>query len=386
MRGVSEPSRPSIPDYSGGSLSNLVAELEWRLTGSALSPRLHPHIATEIPEAATYVFVLIDGLGAHQLDHPAARPLAGAQRATIDAPFPTTTNVSLASVATGLPPGRHGLIGHFVLLSGHPHPVNGLRWVDTTGRAVTSRVPGLLPSPNLWERLRMAGVEPITIQPVGFAGTPLTKALYRGCRFEGVTSTAELVRATVDLARLPGRLIFAYYNMVDVTAHMQGLSSRAYGDALADISNAWERITARLPPGVAMIGTADHGVVPVAESGKHRLHSRETPGLTLFGDPRSLYVKGPPERIDELASRLPATWYPRDALERLWGAGVEPAAGGGRSRVLKPDGALVADRGRVLIPGHMDKRLVGYHGGLDPGEMLIPVLVEGSGAGRASTT
>ena len=53
--------------------------------------------------------------------------------------------------------------------------------------------------------------------------------------------------------------------------------------------------------------------------------------------------------------------------------------------MLKPDGAFVADHGRVLLPGHMDKRLVGYHGGLDPGEILIPVLVEGSGTGRAST-
>ena len=367
-------------------MSNLVAELEWRLTGSALAPRLHPYVADEIPERATYVLMLIDGLGAGQINHPAARPLAGALRATIDAPFPTTTTVSLASVATGLPPGQHGLLGHFVLLSGHPHPVNGLRWVDTTGRAVPSYAPGLLPAPNLWERLRMAGIEPITIQPAAFAGTPLTGALYRGCRFESITSTAELIRATVQLASLPGRLIFVYYNTVDVTAHMQGLSSRAYAYALAEVSDAWERIAARLPSNVTMIGTADHGVVPVAESGKHRVHSRETRGLTLFGDPRSLYVKGPPERIYELGRRLPATWYPRDVLETLWGPKAEPATGRHRTLVRKPDGAFVADRGRILLPGHMDKRLVGYHGGLDPREVLIPVLVESSGAGRTSIT
>ena len=374
---VTIPCDPPVPDYSGGALNNLVAELEWRLTGTAPSPRLHAAVADRIPAAATYVLFLIDGLGARQLDHPAAAPLASSHLATIHAPFPTTTTVSLACVATGLPPARHGLIGHFVLLTGHPHPVNGLRWIDTTGRSVPSYAPGILPAPNLWERLGMAGAEAITVQSVAFEGTPLTKALYRGCRFEGVTGTDELVRAAVELARVPGRLVFVYHNLVDVAAHMHGPSSRAYANAMADASLAWERIAARLPTHVAMVGTADHGVVQIRQSGKLRLQSRETPGLTLFGDPRSLYVRGPRERIEELGARLPAVWYPREALERLWGAEVDPTTEVQPTPVRKPDGAFLAHRGRVLLPGHMDKRLVGYHGGLDPGEVEIPVMLPG---------
>ena len=375
MRGVTDTFEPRTPDYSGGSLNNLVAELEWRLTGSAPALRLHARLAEQIPEAATYVLFLIDGLGVHQLDHRAAASLADAHRGTIDAPFPTTTSVSLASVATGLPPRRHGLIGHFVLLSGHPNPVNTLRWVDTTGRAVTSYAPGLLSAPNLWERLWMAGMEPITIQPATYANTPLTKALYRGCRFEGVVDTDELVRATVDLSRIPGRLVFAYYPLVDIAAHMHGPASPEYAAALTDVATAWDRIGALLPTDAALIGTADHGVAAIAGSGKHRLHSRDTPDLTLFGDPRSLYVKGPRERIEELGARLPATWYPRDSLESLWGPEVGPSPVGPSAPVIKPDGAFLAHDGCVLLPGHMDKRLVGYHGGLDIREVEIPVLV-----------
>ena len=377
VRRVTGPRDLSIPDYSGGSLNNLVAELEWRLTGSSPAPRLHAAVADRIPGAATYVLFLIDGLGARQLHHPAAGPLASSHQGTIHAPFPTTTTVSLACVATGLPPAQHGFTGHFVLLNGHPHPINGLRWIDTTGRGVPSFAPRLLHAPNLWERLGIAGVEAITVQPASFAGTPLTKALYRGCRFEGVASTDELVRATVELARVPGRLVFAYYHLVDVAAHMHGPASRAYANALADASDAWEHIAVRLPTHVAMVGTADHGVVPIEESGKLRLHSRETPGLVLFGDPRSLYVKGPRERIEELGARLPAIWHPRDALERLWGADGDRAVVAQPTPVRKPSGAFLANRGRVLLPGHMDQRLVGYHGGLEPEEVEIPVLVPG---------
>ena len=64
-----------LPDYAGGSLVNLVAELEHRLTGNALHPGLHRDVATLIPDAATYVLVLFDGLGDGQLTHPAAAPL-----------------------------------------------------------------------------------------------------------------------------------------------------------------------------------------------------------------------------------------------------------------------------------------------------------------------
>ena len=364
-----------VPDYSGGSLNNLVAEMEWRLTRSAPSPRLHAGLAELIPDASTYVLVLIDGLGVHQLDHPAAGSLADAHRGTVDAPFPTTTTVSLASVATGLPPRRHGLIGHFVLLPGSPIPVNSLRWVDTTGKSVSFHTPSLLPGPNLWERLVMAGIDPITIQPASFTNTPLSRALYRGCRFEGVVNIGEFVRATVELARIPGRLILVYYPSVDIAAHMHGTESPRYARALADVATAWDRIAVRLPAHVAMVGTADHGVVAIAESGKHRLRGRDTTGVTMFGDPRSLYVKGPQERIEALGDALPAVWYPREILEDLWGPEDDSSTMDPPAAVTKPDGVFLADEGCVLLPGHMDKRLVGYHGGLDRREVEIPLLV-----------
>jgi hypothetical protein len=53
----------TIPDYSGGSLVNLVAEFEHRLTGSSSSPPLHDNLTALIPEASTYVLFLFDGLG-----------------------------------------------------------------------------------------------------------------------------------------------------------------------------------------------------------------------------------------------------------------------------------------------------------------------------------
>ena len=353
-------------------MPNLVAELEWRLTGAASSPRLHPHLSDRIPEAAGYVLLMIDGLGDHQLGHPRASSLAAARQGTLDAPFPTTTTVSLASVASGLPPSRHGVIGHFMLLEGHPHPVNVLRWVDSTGRPVPVRR-HIIPSPNLWERLAAADVEPITVQPRGYSGTPLTRILYRGCRFEGVDNPVDFVQAVVDLARVPDRLVFAYFPDVDISAHVHGFGSEAYADALSQIAAAWEHISALLPSHVRMVGTADHGLVSIQQSGKHRIRRRHHPDLVLYGDPRSLYVRGPADRIAALGADIPATWYPSSRLEPWWGPPGGPAEEAGPQG--RPDGAFLADPGRVLLPGHMDRRMVGYHGGLDPREVRIPLLV-----------
>ncbi len=91
-----------IPDYAGGALVNLVAELERRLTGSALHPGLHPQLAAAIPAAQSYVLILFDGLGNGQLAHAAAAPLAAARVGVLDAGWPTTTTVSMATVATGM--------------------------------------------------------------------------------------------------------------------------------------------------------------------------------------------------------------------------------------------------------------------------------------------
>jgi len=369
---VTETAPLRIPDYSGGSLPNLVAELEWRLTGSAPFDRLHPHLSDRIPDAASYVLMMIDGLGDHQLGHPRAWSLAAARQGTLDAPFPTTTTVSLATVASGLPPSRHGVIGHFMLLEGHPHPVNVLRWVDSTGRPVPVRR-HIIPSPNLWERLAAAGVEPITVQPRGYSDTPLTRVLYRGCRFEGVDSMSDFVQAVLDLARIPGRLVFAYFPEVDISAHVHGFGSEAYADALSQAAEAWERLSALLPPRVGMVGTADHGLVTIEKAGKHRIRRRHHPDLVLYGDPRSLYVRGPADRVEALGAEIPATWYPARRIESWWGPPGDPAEDAARG--TRPDGAFLADSGRVLLPGHMDRRMVGYHGGLDPDEVEIPVLV-----------
>ena len=356
------------PDYDGRSLVNLIAELEHRLTGSSQAPKLAADMAAVIPHGNTYVLVLMDGLGAAQLGHPEARSLKEAHRETISAPFPSTTTVSLASVATGLPPRRHGMLGHMMFLPEHG-VFNALKWIDRHGRRVDRDMSQFLPAPNLWERLTANGVEPITIQPGHFTDTPLTKALYRGCRFEAVWSHEELVSATVALAQEPGRLIFVYLADVDFAAHLYGQRSADYAAAMRTVASFWESVCQRLDGSIVLIGTADHGHIDYAPDAKVLIPSETLAGIDVFGDPRALMLRG--DRAESVAQQLPGRWVPLVEARSWWGPGPEHPDFAART----PDGIILAEPDSLLIPGHMDRRLVGYHGGLALDEINIPLLV-----------
>jgi len=360
-----------VPDYSGGSLVNLVAELEYRLSGESVSPRLTQDLRASIPEAATYVLVLFDGLGSHQLDHPEASDLEASQVASIDAPFPYTTTVSLASVATGQPPSQHGILAYQLWMEEVGHVVNTIHMTTQWGEKLDLDYETILPEPNLWERLRARGCEPVAVQPGHFDRTPLTRTLYRGASFEPYWTEQEAVDLTVRAASVPGRLVFLYIPHVDFAAHVAGQESTEYSDAMQIVNTIWRQLADQLPNSVSLLGTADHGHVDISEDHKFRLPDRATRDHILYGVERAMFVRGDGE---SLAVDIPAEWVARTDLPELWGTGPLHATFEERA----PDGILFADDGCAVFHKHSNDRLVGYHGGLMPEEREIPLLVRPS--------
>ncbi len=353
------------PSYDGSGLVNLVAEIERLLTGNAPSPGLGEGMS--VPPAETYVLVLFDGLGMAQLEHPSAASFAAAAVGSLDAPFPTTTSVSLATVATGLAPAGHGQVAHLSWMPDLSEVVNTLKWVDLSGAPVTYDYPALMPNPNLWERLRHAGIEPITVQPGDFSGSPLSRALYRGARFEPAWDVDDLIQATAQLAGVPGRMIFTYVPHVDFAGHVFGLGSEEFTDAMRVAVSVWEGIAAALPPGVALLGTADHGLAEFPEEKKVLIRDPRFDSLRFAGDTRGVQLWGDAELMDELAE-LAGGRLADPSL--LVGPSPTPIALSrlGEQVLLPPDDI-------AALPPGFDKRLRCYHGGLSEAEVKIPLLV-----------
>ncbi len=368
-----EPARAvTLPDYRGGSLLNLVAELEYRLIGSAVAPRLHPHLAAAVPDADTYVLVVFDGLGSHQLGHPSAGFLAADVVGTLDAPFPSTTTVALSTIATGRPPAQHGLLGYQLWMPEHDLVVNTIKWTSIWGDPVAHDTASMLPAPNLWERLGQAGADAVTVQPESFEGSPLSRMLYRGCRFDPVGSISELVTATAQLANPHGtgrrRIVVTYVPHVDFAAHVYGQGSPQYAEALSVADYVWSAVTQAVPPGVVVVGTADHGHVDFPPDRQIRIDKADHDGRIFYGDGRAMFVRG---EGASLAERLPATWVPFDDAAGWWGDGPRHPSFAER----RPNGILVADDGFLLLHRRSDDRMIGNHGGLTDAERQVPLLV-----------
>lgn len=357
-----------VPNQTGRGLVNLIAEIERRLTGSAPSDGLDADLASAVPHADTIVLALFDGVGAHQLDHPSAGELRVAAAGSLDAPFPSTTTVSLATLATAATPGRHGLLAHGLSVPELGTVLNTIHMRTVWGQDVEVDHDGFLPVRSVWARLAAAGVEPVTVQPGNFGASPLTRVLYRDARFEGYYSVEEAISVTLDVAAHPRRLVFLYVPFVDLAAHMHGQASPEYAGAMELVATIWMRLAMALPPSVALLGTADHGHVDIATGRRIRLTETEERGLLLAGDARALFVTGDPTPI---LDRLPGTWLPLAEAEGLWGP--EPVERRFRDRL--PDGIVFPDDGWAVFARYMNDRLVGYHGGLTREELEIPLLV-----------
>ena len=359
------------PDYRGAGLVNLVAEIEMRMSGSASAGRLTAELASTIPQARSIVLVLFDGLGDAQLSHPGAEVFRRDRRGTIDAPFPTTTTVSMSTIATGTSPATHGVIAHLCWIPELGRVVNTLKWVDLSGTPVDYSTQRLLPSPNLWERLAANGIRVVTVQPAGFAATPLTAALYRGAEFAGVESAEECVSRTLEAAAADRTLVFTYVPQVDFAAHVFGQASAEYAEAMATAAAIWSGIAGRLPEGAAVIGTADHGVPSIGEEGKILVRNPIYRPLDFWGDPRAVMVRGSRRLIGRLAAETGALLVEPEQFVPWLGPGPHHKELAARV----PDAVLLARPETVILPPGFDKRLVGYHGGLSNDEVAIPLLV-----------
>jgi len=359
-----------IPDYTGGGLVNLTAELERRLTGRSLSPALHPHLASHIPDADSYVLVLVDGLGDNQLDHPDAVPLRNSRVAALDASFSTQTTVNTSTLATGLAPSQHGLISYQLRLG--TSVLNTIYWFTEDGTTSLEDPSRFLPSPNLAERLTAAGCRVVATEPSAFVGSPLDRMLFRGATVQGTTSDVNGIELVLNASRTPGTLVLLYLPHIDAAAHAAGQESDLYARAMRQVADTWERLVGGLPSGVTAVGTADHGHVDIAARNRIVLPRSET--LIFSGDNRVVYVSGSPTEAVSLAKSLPATWVPVEDAEGLWGPG--PFHGEFAARL--PDGLLFAHEGYALVPAGTVDEMIGHHGGVTEAELRVPILVSGS--------
>lgn len=360
---------PLLPDYAGPNVRGLIPAL--LAPGRAALPSWFP---APVTDARQVVLLVLDGLGWEQLQarrHVAPTLAAMAGRA-ITTVAPSTTATALTSITTGLTPGEHGLIGYRIDVAGEV--LNVLRWSTPSTHDARRSI----------EPRRMQPFEPFlgdappVVSKVELEQSAFSEGHLRGMRPVGWRVPSNIPVLVGQLLRAGERFVYAYYDGVDKTAHERGFGEfydaelRAADRLVADVIDA-------LPPGAALLVTADHGQVDVGP----RIVQPSADVLNLTksqsgeGRFRWLHAKAG-ATADLLAAATDAhrdvAWVASkaQAIDEGWfGPVVSPPVA-----ARLGDVALVA-RDPISFHDPADNgpfKLICRHGSLTSAEMLVPLL------------
>jgi predicted AlkP superfamily pyrophosphatase or phosphodiesterase len=335
--------------------------------------------------------VLADGLGISSLRARAghARFLTSllTKTSVVDGVFPATTAAGIASLTTGVSPGRHGLVGFRVRDAARDRVVNQLTGWDAGMQPETWQR-----EPTVFERAAESGIPSFAIGPKRYAVSGFTQAVLRGARYVSAESLAdrfEAARHLLDTA--PRALVYLYVPELDVAAHAYGWESGRWLAELEGLDAAVSRFSAGLKADEGLLFTADHGVLDVPAT-KHVLFDT-VPELVadvrhIGGDPRCVQLYLEPGMGAESAGSLAETWRAVEG-ERAWVFTREEAVEAGLFGQVVPEvlprigDVIVAARKLIAYydsrePNQSARNMVGQHGSLTDEELRVPLIRSGA--------
>lgn len=413
-RGVRDLLRPDpelgvpIPAYGGRSLPNVTSSalraLGVELAGEPpLLPPLEPDLdpfrgrRTEGP----VVIFLVDGLGwgppAGLGARPDDVPPAWRPRARpITSVFPTTTTVALTSLSTAESPSRHGVVGHRMFLPSFGAVVELLR-MSPIGVHQSEALAGPEWNPSLISAVPTVfrrGAPGEVLSRERFAHEAFTRLIYDGANFSGYSTAADFAHLLGEILErpTPPPLLFAYWDDLDSVQHLRGprpeFAEFEAGQVARILSAARRRLGSTRARETTILLTSDHGQVPTERAADVAIDQEPSIVTHLLhpptGDRRAAFFAARPGHVEALTAALSARLPPGHQIvpmARAVEAGLfgpppfHPEIGArlGDLLVFVPSPGGITYR----IPGSPPRAryLSGAHGGLDPAELVVPLVV-----------
>ena len=363
---------PCIPEYRGANVCGIVPGL---LGGADLPDWMPPAVA----DASAVVVLVLDGLGWRQLEQranvaPVLNSLAGGPISTV---APSTTATALSSIATGLTPAEHGILGYRMLMRGAV--TNMLRWATDEG------VRRHDVSPREFQPARaFCGQRVPYVTSQELIGSSFSDAHLFGGVAHGYRALSSLPVVVSELVRSGATFVHAYYPGVDKIAHERGFGE-FYDAELACADRMVDDLLNRLPRDAVVLVTADHGQVEVRD----RLLYPSDDLLRLIelqsGEGRMRWMHARPGAEVELFEAAceefgGVAWVRRrsEAIAEGWFGPHFPAPMNGRLGDV-----VIAPFAPVSLFEEADSgpfNLICRHGSLTEDEVLVP-LIAGEGGG-----
>lgn len=377
--------RPAEPQYGSASIADIMPSAMAVLGVPGEPDRLG--LVPELPGVRRVAILLIDGLGYHLYPRAArvspilaeavAQTTGRLRRLTTN--FPSTTPTSLVSLGTGTPPGRHGVLGFTVNIPDTDELLTHIMW-------------GSHPDPSEWQpvtgcfsRAVADGVTGVNVSPV-YPSVGLSQAAFQDSRRISADTVPQLAAGVREgLASGDRSLVYGYFPAVDKMGHEFGVGGAQWKGAVAQVDQLLRLLITDLPADTALMVTADHGMVNVADEAKIDVaaHPQLRDGVRLIaGEPRVRYVHTLPGATEEVAATWrrflgdrAEVWTREEAIAQGW---FGPVAAAHAARI---GDLVVACRDRYVLVGVPEcdtpatARLRGYHGSLTEMEMAIPLWI-----------
>jgi hypothetical protein len=331
-------------------------------------------------EPTRHVIVcLVDGMGWQLVDaHRELAPhLSALDGGAVEAVFPSTTPVGLATLGTGLLPGTHGLVGATFEYPETGEVLSPLQWGGYPTPVAVQ------PEPTVFEKVARAGVRMTSVSPGAYRESGLTRAVLRGAEYTPADDLEERIAGVAaTLATDERSYTYVYWAEVDRIGHEFGVDSDEWRAALARADQFVGRLVDVMVPGTTLVVTADHGMIDVPP--EQRIDLDAIPALRtgvrrVAGEPRARHVYCE----DGAAADVRDTWSEvlgdrarvlarKDLVDSGYFGEVDPALADriGDVMALPRENALLASSVDPTV-----SQLIGQHGGLTDQEMLIPALI-----------
>lgn len=353
------------------------------------------HVGGLVEPAQRIVVLLVDGLGAVALrEHADLAPyLSTLPARELTAGFPSTTVTSLTSLATGLPPGEHGLPGYMTWEAERRQVVHWLGWHPADSNEDLREVlppEQVQPHPTGWERAEAAGVAVTVVNARHFESTGLTRAAFRGGRYVGIVTGGDAIASVVAAADRGHRsLVYGYLPQFDLMGHMRGPGSDPWLAELALVDRYVEVLADRLPKGTTLLVTGDHGMVRVGPA--ETVDTDADPAVdadaavlrrdvaAIAGEPRMRHVHARPGAAGDVVETWRSVLGERACVltgdeavaAGLFGPTVTP-----RCRARIGDAVVIARGVAAVVQSRREPRLSvmpGHHGSLTDRDLLVPL-------------
>lgn len=346
-------------------------------------------VAAAIGESPHYVFVLADGLGMNLVESlPADSFLRQHLAMELASTFPSSTAPALTSIGTGLWPAQHGVPGWLVYLRQRDLHTVTLPFIQRfSGRPLTEL--GLAPrdlfvSPPLWASLTRDAAAFIHRR---IADSVYTRYVSGGCRvipYDNLDAVVDAIGARVKTAAAPA-FSYLYYSAVDTAVHIHGPTSREVAAEVDKLDGELRRLADALNGRARILLSADHGGYDVRPEQKLVIEPGDALSELLLTPPAgespvpSFHVR------PGLEAEFTASFRSRagdayalltvDEVDELRLLGPEPLSATTRKRL--GDFIALSARGEAVVyaPETAVVNMKGFHGGLTPAEVRIPLVV-----------